>query len=580
MMLHNKRIDRLLTEVTAMANPNSLDEDAFRLYREELGITEEAYENASLTDKSGLRNNFDDWKEKKNSKRRPDDIQSIVDLSVAKAIKLTASTRPGTRTNAQFYQDLKSENKIESSGDQFPFPSSSSVWNDAWYDVVEPTYPSEDSNESGNNGTQAFFDGQMAAINLVISQNKGKLPVRKVHQRDESKFLNKPASFQPVTSIPQVFAHNTPAFNRRKFDGYTTQCGRAGPLSIMFPTELKGALPHHRAFPDDQAGQILDMVTQLMEYEQRNRTFMFAGLTDGYRWMFFKIIRFGTAYQYQQSTVYQGLSGWRHFLGMLCAPLHELGAVTPEVSMAGLRDITLEHVLGKGSSSVVYQSKIKKDMSDGDSDELALVKVYNSAHLTTRESEATALSTLANAKVDNVPVLILEGMGTSKYPNVASSENILIVQPVGLPVLPVKGGRGVRGKHLSQLISILQQAHAAGLQHRDIKPENIYLVDDSLLLNDWGSACPLQCDDQTWQGTPGFCDPPTFAGNGKVRDLRSAVRAAWAMSRNQYPLTDEDEPGFWNFLENSEEKSVWTQAWTHANVENYEELSKALSFSI
>lgn len=190
----------------------------------------------------------------------------------------------------------------------------------------------------------------MAAINLAINQNRGRLPVRKVHQQDQSN-LKKSRSVQTVmTSIPQVFVSNTPAFNHRNFDGYTTQCGRAGPLSIMFPTELKGALPPHRGFPDIKPDR----------FEQSNRAFMFAGLPDGYRWMFFKIVRFGTAYQYQQSTIYQGLIGWRHFLGMLCAPLHELGAVTPEVSMTGLCEIALECVLGKGSSSVVYQSKIKK----------------------------------------------------------------------------------------------------------------------------------------------------------------------------------------------------------------------------
>mmetsp|Transcript_23518 Transcript_23518/g.34707 ORF Transcript_23518/g.34707 Transcript_23518/m.34707 type:complete len:220 (-) Transcript_23518:455-1114(-) len=146
---------------------------------------------------------------------------------------------------------------------------------------------------------------------------------------------------------------------------------------------------------------------------------MFAGLTDGYRWMFFKVTRLGTSYQYEQSTVFRGIIGWRHFLGMLCAPLNELRAVTPVVSMTGLSDITVERVLGAGSSSVVYEAKMKKDLSDNDSVEHALVKVYNPAHLaTTRESEATVLSTLAEAKVENVPVLVLEGKGTSISPMV------------------------------------------------------------------------------------------------------------------------------------------------------------------
>lgn len=335
----------------------------------------------------------------------------------------------------------------------------------------------------------------------------------------------------------------------------------------------------HRGFPDEQAGQILDMVTQLMEYEQRNRPFMFAGLTDGYRWMFFKVIRVATGYRYQQSTVYQGLVGWRHFLGILCAPLYELGVVTPDISMVGLSGIRLECVLGIGGSSVVYRAKIGYAGHDSDSEDYVLVKVYHASRLASRESEAQALSLLARTEVNDVPTLVLGGKGTSSYPDCGPMENVLVVQPVGTPVLPVKGGQTVRGKHLRQLVSILQQAHAAGLQHRDIKPDNIYLVGDSLLLNDWGSACPIK-DEEAVQGTPGFCDPPTFNGSGKVRDLRAAVRTAWAMVRNQFPLTDEEDSNFWNFLENSEEQCMWTQAWDRANEAKYDELADVLAFAV
>lgn len=519
-----------------------------------------------------------------NKRKSPEaDIQSIVDQSLAKAIKAMASTRPDTRTNAQFYQDLQSEHKVENSGDEFAFPESTKLWIDAWYKSNEPTFPPDDADESGDDGTQAFFDSEMNAIKEVIDRNNGKLPVRKAHRNDRSKFLQKPHSWKMVTSLPQVHVHNTPPLHRRKFDGYTTQCGHAGPLSITFPTELKGALPRHRGFPDDQAGQILDMATQLMEYEQRNRGFMFAGLTDGYRWMFFKIIRVATGYRYQQSTVYQGLVGWRHFLGILCAPLYELGVVTPEISMVGLSRIRLECVLGIGGSSVVYRAKIRYAQHNSDSeadseDDAALVKVYHASHLESRESEAWALSLLAEGKVNGVPKLVLDGKGTSSYHSCGAVENILVVQPIGTPVLPVKGGQTVRGKHLRQLVWILQQAHVAGLQHRDIKPDNIYLVGDSLLLNDWGSATTLE-GEAAWQGTPGFCDPPTFNGSGNVRDLRAAVRTAWSLVRNQFPLTDKEDPNFWSFLEKSEEQCVWTEAWVRANEANYEKLANVLGLT-
>jgi hypothetical protein len=501
-----------------------------------------------------------------------DEVHQIV----SKAIKASKSARPGTRTNAQFYQDLVLERRIENAvGDSFPFPPSCKVWVDAWFTDAEPTFPGEDTNESGDNGTQAFFDGQMQNIIQTSKANNGELPVRQAYKSDPTKFIRKVSSKEPLTSVPVLDVHNTPAFLRRKFDGYTTQLGRAGPLSIIFPTELKGALPRHRGFPDEQVGQILDMVTQLMEFEQRSRLFMYSGLTDGYRWQFFKIIRTERSYQYQQSTIYNGLAGWRHFLGIICSPLPDLGAATPDVTMNGLETISLECVLGVGNSSVVYRSKISYN---GDAEEDALVKVYHDQLLTSRQAECTALVRLLDAGVQGVPRVVLGGLGVSAYPGSSIvKENILVLQPVGHPVLPVKGGRSIQGDHLIQLIFILKHAHQSGLQHRDVKPDNIYLVGESLILNDWGSACGLK-EEEPWQGTPGFCDPPSFEGGGVARDLRSAVRAAWAMCRNQFP--DHEDPCFWDFLEQEDRASVWVNAWTQANNKNYTELALSLSFAM
>lgn len=512
-------------------------------------------------------------------KRKGASIDEVHQI-VAKAIKASKSARPGTRTNAQFYQDLVQERRIENAvGDSFPFPPSCEVWEDSWFTDVEPIFPGEDTSESGDNGTQAFFDDLMQNIIETAKANDDELPVRRAYKWDRTKFVLKASSKKSLTSVPELNVHNKPAFLTRKFDGYTTQLGRAGPLSIIFPTELKGALPRHRGFPEEQRGQILDMVTQLMEFEQRSRPFMYSGLTDGYRWQFFKIIRTERSYQYQQSTVYHGLSGWRHFLGMICSPLPDLGAATPDVNVNGLEKISLECVLGVGNSSVVYRSKISCNGDAEEDEEDALVKVYHDQMLTSRQAEYAALVHLLAAGVQGVPRVVLGGLGVSSYPDPSTmvKENILVVQPVGHPVLPVKGGRSVQKDHLMQLIFILKHAHQSGLQHRDVKPDNIYLFGESLILNDWGSACGLEEED-SFQGTPGFCDPPSFEGGGVVRDLRSAVRAAWSMCRNQFP--DHEDPCFWDFLEQEDRASVWVNAWTQANNRNYTELALSLSFAM
>lgn len=412
-------------------------------------------------------------------------------------------------------------------------------------------------------------------ICTVLEGNKGRLPVRKKNSKDGTKYVKKAVHLVEPPSLPVAGVSDSPAYPYgRKFDGYLSQRHRSGPLAITFTTELKGALPRHRGFPDAQIGQILDMSTQLMNDQQLNRPFMFTSLTDGYRWQFFKIIRNQKTFSYQESQVHLGVEGWRLFLGFMCTELKDLGTTHPEVELNGTRDIQLKSFLGEGSSAVVYDATFKRGSSDDT--ERALVKIFDDSRLESREREAVALATLATGNVKNVPRCVGKGLGVSKYPNQDQTQSALVVQPVASPVLPVANGKLVRGKHLFQLIGVLEQAHLIDLQHRDVKPDNIYLDDeDDIILNDWGSSTRLSSS-SSWDGvTPGFCDPPDFDGDGKVRDLRSAVRTAWCFVRNQFPDTT-DGQSFWDFFESGDE-NFWQEAWKLANETKYTELAALLS---
>ena len=240
-----------------------------------------------------------------------------------------------------------------------------------------------------------------------------------------------------------------------------------------------------------------------------------------------------------------------------------------------VNDIRLKSVLGRGGSAVVYEANITEH-KNGDFTERALVKIFEDSSLDSRVCEATALAELAKADVKNVPRLVCKGLGTSYYHNSKEPiENALVIKPVASPVLPVADSKLVRGKHLSQLIEVLKQAHEAGLQHQDVKPENVFLDNDNVNLNDWGSSCPLKIN-SPWEGTLGFCDPPDFEAEGKVRDLRSAVRTAWCLTRNQFPSHEES---FWDFFESGDE-SVWQKAWEFANQTEHSKLAALLRTAV
>lgn len=106
-------------------------------------------------------------------------------------------------------------------------------------------------------------------------------------------------------------ANEKPSFKSRKPDIVLYPINESGELSISFLGEIKGRYGNN-SFNDADVGQILDTSRELLSDIQINRVILYAMLTDGYRYQYFKIIR-GTenTIKYEQSKIFLGEAGWK-----------------------------------------------------------------------------------------------------------------------------------------------------------------------------------------------------------------------------------------------------------------------------
>jgi serine/threonine protein kinase len=126
------------------------------------------------------------------------------------------------------------------------------------------------------------------------------------------------------------------------------------------------------------------------------------------------------------------------------------------------------------------------------------------------------------------------------------------------------------------LVKVLRIAHTKlGICHRDVKPANIFIYEDKIILNDWGSACIAERP-VLWEGTVGFYTKytgehcPDFAD-----DLIAFVKSAYLMLFNCcLPRTDIDS--FWNEHIVNNTNTVWYECYNHAKAKNYDALITTL----
>lgn len=199
-----------------------------------------------------------------------------------------------------------------------------------------------------------------------------------------------------------------------------------------------------------------------------------------------------------------------------------------------------------------------------------VVKVFDRAQENALRVEQDSLVELGRAGIEHVPQC--RGQKEVLINGTASDKIALVCYPVGAPVFPVKNGLPVRGRHLADLVTILQRAHANGIVHRDIKPENIFVVNgEEILLNDWGISCPLsETGMLPWKGTRAYSDPPdedSLHFPSPAKDLRSLVRCAYSML-----FYESEQPKNMEYWSGRLESGVWQDAMQAADVCNYDAL--------
>jgi hypothetical protein len=199
------------------------------------------------------------------------------------------------------------------------------------------------------------------------------------------------------------------------------------------------------------------------------------------------------------------------------------------------------------------------------------VKVFSKDKERSYVRERDALIKLQRNNVQNVPRCQAEFRSRD-------GALVLVVTPVGEPVLPLAGGRRTTGIHLATLVDILQAAHMIGVAHRDVKPSNIFIdKDNNILLNDWGSSCTLN-EEIAWQGTIGFselCSPSGRQIPTASCDLKALVRSVYAMLFLEVPPhSAQDVLVFWD--QRMRPGTMWAAAMTAASDANYSCLKQIL----
>ena len=208
----------------------------------------------------------------------------------------------GVSTEAEFVQDLRKN----STGAQLQLLTMQMA-DFLFADPKNFTYPALGSGEEAV--CQPFISTQLRAMlsrtKYVLASGVFKFIDRWKKCKDEL----------ILYTTELVDAHSRSSFGSRKPDIAGFDGTLRGPQAITLFGDVKGcAAASDSPFPDAQIGHVLDMGRVLLSQHQLWRTYIYVFLTDGVRFVFFKITRDSAAlaaFRYDMSAVYIKERGWQ-----------------------------------------------------------------------------------------------------------------------------------------------------------------------------------------------------------------------------------------------------------------------------
>ena len=267
----------------------------------------------------------------------------------------------------------------------------------------------------------------------------------------------------------------------------------AGEQGIVTLGEIKGIMDADREFSDEDVGQVLDFLQELL-IKQCWRQWVFGFLTDGIRFEFFRGMRRNEdgRVSFTRSGLLSKGNGWSKLSQLLQQSDEVLGFSV--IIVAGWQ---LGSSLGSGATTSVFVATSNDAAVDGAAGGVtAVCKIFTGARATaSRDNEMRALRLLADDP--HTPKIAADvhqttsggelggGGGEQSYP-------VLVVTPLGEAL-------GVHGVRLpihayAPLVDTLLHAHNQHLCHIDVSGDNMFAVRQmggegyEVLLNDWASS--------------------------------------------------------------------------------------------
>lgn len=417
----------------------------------------------------------------------------------------------------------------------------SEVW--PWPSSDPVQLPTMRTAEKGIGGTQEFMDSILTAITASSEDGYATFYPRCKTGTNRG-FIKKGVKVQ-LQSIPAPCQSEAPSFKTRKPDIVCYDGRRRGAYSITMHGDMKKTKESGTSdseFSDEEIGHIIDLNDVFLRV-QEYRFMTFSLLSDGYRFQFFKFEKKGGGDLFvTKSRIYTGFDGWQIFFSLLYVDLSVLG-----YQQYLLEGYEVVNYLGSGLTSLVFEVKStesgKKYTAKIAKDEFNL------------EKEEMNLKMIASEETLKNNICHVHAMAAT-----TTSKQALILWPVGYRVVPLKNGHFIHGGHIKQLTYLISTLHKRGFAHRDIKPQNMYVYDDNIILNDFGSCQPLSFTGP-WEGTKEYGDCPSESTETYTlvqADLRSLVRACFVMITGEEPPPKEGYKQFWDHVFSRD--TVWSEA--------------------